>query len=202
MYKAKHLALTTGALVVLSLVAAPGAHAGIIITSDVYNGHTYYLLDAATWNDSEAAALALGGHLAKIDDQNENNFVAQRFGPGILDFTHRGGLWIGLTDQAQEGTFVWADGTPLSVGYTNWFDPSEPSDCLPLPGGGCLSEDFVHMTWWEPGGWNDVPFVNGDGNTILMNGIVEVDGVVPEASSLVLLSMGMAGLIGRVRQWR
>lgn len=200
MRKATHLALTTGALLGLLLMAAPDARAGII-TSDVYNGHTYYLLDAATWNDSEAAAVALGGHLVRIDDQNENAFVAQRFGPGILDFTNRGGLWIGLTDQAQEGTFVWADGTPLGAGYTNWY-ANEPSDCFPVPGGGCLSEDFVHLGWWSPTMWNDVSVVNPNGNALLMNGVVEVSADVPEASSLVLLAMGVAGLIGRARRRR
>jgi hypothetical protein len=32
-------------------------------------------------------------------------------------------VFLGLTDSADEGTFMWDDGTNLSpTGYTNWFD--------------------------------------------------------------------------------
>ena len=35
--------------------------------------------------------------------------------------------WVGLNDIAQEGTWVWSDGTPND--YQNWA-PSEPNDYL------------------------------------------------------------------------
>jgi hypothetical protein len=41
-------------------------------------------------------------------------------------------VFLGLTDLANEGAFVWDDGTPLNTtGYSKWFD-SQPND----PNGG------------------------------------------------------------------
>src|SRR5690606_27282349 len=52
-------------------------------------------------------------------------------------------LWIGLTDEAQEGTFVWSNDEPVT--YTNW-SPFEPNDFNGI-------ED--HTMMWYDGQWND-----------------------------------------------
>jgi hypothetical protein len=39
------------------------------------NHHTYLLLDKATWKDSEAEAVALGGHLVTIRNQAEQDWI-------------------------------------------------------------------------------------------------------------------------------
>src|ERR1051326_2188027 len=44
------------------------------------NGHSYLLLDAATWKDSEAEAVTLGGHLATIRNHAEEQWVVHTFG--------------------------------------------------------------------------------------------------------------------------
>ncbi len=66
-----------------------------ILSGPVYNPqttHTYYLLASAPWTVSEAAAVALGGHLVTVNDAAENNWLTAtfsnfggntgRFGPG------------------------------------------------------------------------------------------------------------------------
>jgi hypothetical protein len=70
------------------------------------NGHVYYLLDTASWTDSEAEALTLGGHLVTINNAAENDWVFDTFVP-LLPTDVFATLWIGLNDAAQEGTFVW-----------------------------------------------------------------------------------------------
>lgn len=193
--------LVCGALTMALPAAAPDASA-TIVDSAVFGGHQYYLIAPATWLHAEAEAVLLGGHLVTIDDLSENQFVAQRFGLDTGLFADRQDLWMGLSDHVTESEFKWASGAP--VGFTYWV-PGEPNDCLPVPGG-CISEDFVHMPWWggAPGStdrpWNDIPALDGDGNVILIHGVVELDQPVPEPSSLLLLSAGVAAVARRMRR--
>lgn len=114
------------------------------------NGHTYYVLSPMEWHDAQAAARQLGGHLASISDQAENDFVHALW-PGFK--------WIGLTDETQEGAFRWTDGSPTT--YNGWFT-DEPND----QGG----EDYAAMfdAVGMPGAWNDTDATDG------YFGIVEV----------------------------
>jgi cysteine-rich repeat protein len=69
-----------------------------------------------SWEDARAACRQLGGHLAAITDAGEQDFV------GIQAAF---GFWIGGSDAAREGTFVWSTGEPF--GYRH-FGPGEPDD--------------------------------------------------------------------------
>ena len=109
------------------------------------NGHTYLLLPSSSWTVAEAAAVALGGHLATLRSQAEHDFLNANFhnwqGSDI-------DLWIGLNDAAVEGSFVWSSGEPVS--YTNW-DTGEPNDA-----GG--NEDYANLRKNNPNAyWNDLP---------------------------------------------
>jgi hypothetical protein len=124
-------------------------HAGVIAgpVTNALNGHVYYLLTQNTWTASETEAVSLGGHLATIDDLNENYWVFSTFSTwgGI----HRA-LWIGLTDREHGGVFAWVSGMP--VAFVSWM-PGQPDNSG-------NNEHFVHF--WEPqvgadGLWNDSP---------------------------------------------
>jgi len=76
-----------------------------------YNGHQYYYsLDKVTWQEADSIALAVGGHLVTIDDASENQLIA-----AFLDGRF---AYIGLSDRASEGRFVWSTGE--TVLYQNW----------------------------------------------------------------------------------
>lgn len=104
------------------------------------NGNKYYLLDNSIWQGAQNKAAELGGHLATISSQAENDWV--------LGFVTGNGqpadYWIGLNDKASEGNFVWTNGAP--VVYTNW-SPGQPDNASNV-------EDVVHV-WTAAGQWND-----------------------------------------------
>lgn len=192
MLERRRLTVASASILLMMLSAVPNAQA-VVIDSATYAGHTYYLLSPSTWKEAELESQALGGHLVTIDDAPENAFVADTFGV----FSHRRNLWIGLTDELEEKTFVWASGAPLV--FENWA-PGEPNDC---DGNPCVSEDFVHMTaFGSPfdGMWNDL--VNDLGDRLPVYGVAEVDHLVPEPSSLLLLGPGLAAVLGRIRRRR
>lgn len=115
------------------------------------NGHTYYLLAETNWLAAEAEAVALGGHLATINDAAENLWVVETF--GNFDGQARA-LWIGLTDQHQEGVWSWIAGQDAP--YRNWA-PGEPNS-----GAGYYPDEDYAMIWppnsgWPYGSWNDSP---------------------------------------------
>ncbi len=101
-----------------------------------YGGSHYYKkpdgdVDYAT---AKSFVESRGGTLPIITSAGENNFLLNATG---------GNFWLGMTDEAQEGIFVWDDGSALT--YTNW-NGNEPNDY----GSG---EDYAHMR--NNGTWND-----------------------------------------------
>lgn len=100
------------------------------------NGHGYLITpEGLSWLEAQALARNLGGYLTVINDGLENQWVRQTF-------SFAANLWIGLSDRAQEGLFVW-DGGQLSQ-YSAW-SPGEPVDHG--------DEDFVLMN--QNGVWMD-----------------------------------------------
>jgi len=104
------------------------------------NGSSYYCSKtAATWNDAQAIAESYGGYLAVIDDEVENAHLAS--------FLVNQSAFIGLSDQATEGEFVWADGSALT--YSNWY-PGQPNDygygqdCVELLHNGQWNDQYCH----------------------------------------------------------
>lgn len=132
------------------------------------NGHTYHLLSPSNWTDAEAVAVGLGGHLATIRSEVENEWIVNTFG----DLNTRY-LWIGLNDEQTEGTFVWICGEPVK--YTNWqLDEPNNSDG---------QEDHVQLGWGEDASkWNDL-FNFSFWGTNDLQGVVEII-PVPEARTL------------------
>ena len=159
------------------------------------NGNSYFLLEAAPWTESQAEARRLGGNLVTINDEAENDWVFDTFGSiGGVDRD----LWIGLTDEASEGDFIWISGETST--YRNWGE-GQPSD-----GGVTGFEDFAYITVipFTPIGpfpaqvprfWNDVNDGRvGPGPAF---GVVEI--VIPEPTSSALVAIGglLTGLARR-----
>lgn len=124
-----------------------------------FGGHSYLITTGlSSWPAAEAQAVSIGGHLVTINNQAENDWVRQTFAP-------YGDLWIGFTDQVQEGNFVWASGEPVT--YTHW-NGGEPNNS-----GG--AENWAEL-YASSGFWNDVSIGGNLRGVIEFNSTLDSDG--------------------------
>lgn len=112
-----------------------------------YGGGTYLFCTASeSWQDARDACRELGYELVTIDDAAENEWVS-----ATAAGESESAWWIGASDVAEEGVFVWLNGAP--VAYSNWA-PREPNNLL--------GEDCIELrprsagASGTPGAWNDV----------------------------------------------
>ncbi|KAL9970563.1 hypothetical protein ACROYT_G022962 [Oculina patagonica] len=78
-------------------------------------GSCYKLFtEPETWNNAAAKCKSLGAELVKVESADENDFLIKTFLTASA-VTY----WIGLTDQVEEGKWMWTDGS-LLANYTNW----------------------------------------------------------------------------------
>lgn len=183
---------TRGGLAVLSLLSLAIVLPGEASWAEVLagpianpgNGHHYYLLASTTWKASEAEAERLGGHLVTINDEAEHQWVWSTF--SNWDGEARS-LWIGLTDESTEATFVWISGEPVT--YTRW--PSgEPNNLF--------DEDFGMIfapTDPRAGYWNDMASDNACSPAC--HGVVEVGNGQPRSTPVIFVH----GWCGKGEGW-
>jgi hypothetical protein len=153
--------------VFLASVANAAVSSGPILNPA--NGHNYFLLSSNTWTASEAEAQSLGGHLATINDAQENAWVCSTFSQAYY-------LWIGLNDAAVSNDYVWSSGE--SVSYTNWY-PGEPNHFTP-------TERYAEIYNFAGGNfqWNDNQNISSV-DSYGIHGVVEVAGTNALADSVV-----------------
>jgi len=125
-----------------------------------YNGKSYLLSNAGTWKQAQAQAVSLGGNLVTVNDAAENQFLVNTFGG-----TEQ--LWIGLTDEVNEGQFKWVNGE--AVTYTNWIG-GQPENSFGI-------ENYAQIFGGTNGQWNDLandPVIYGGGFPSVLRGIIEI----------------------------
>ncbi|CAI5691479.1 C-type lectin domain family 4 member E [Oreochromis niloticus] len=103
----------------------------------------YFSSSESSWNESRTECRTRGGDLVKIDSSDEQRFLQ----------TKTGYFWIGLTDSAEEGRWLWVDGSPLNESLTFWFDDQPNSYPVEDPDG----EDCAMMGHWGIMLWFDYP---------------------------------------------
>jgi len=199
-FRARYAFFFTLMLIALGLFCTQTASAAVLDTLH-YNGHTYYLISENTYEGAAAQSLALGGYLATINDQGEQDFLWNSWKNSLGTGE---GLWIGLERSGHHGQniFVWMNGEP--VNFTFWATNTVGVE--PNNGFGRYEEDYVAMDsrFIPAGAWADLP--NQGTDWMADRGIVEVNNPgsteisTPEVSTLVLLGSGLTGLILRRRR--
>ena len=111
-----------------------------------YNGHSYYIFDKISdkWEIAEKYCESMGGYLAVINDEKENN--------ALFKYMKRKGCesaYFGYSDAEEEGSWKWVNNKKSD--YKNWADgePNNEND----------SEHYAMFYYkYEDGQWNDGSF--------------------------------------------
>ena len=120
------------------------------------------------WEGAQLKARGLGGNLVTINDAAENQWITSRYAPISFD---QCGLWIGLNDKRNNGTWKWSSGERSS--YRNWLPAGTPGYRRAEPTNG-FGEDYAHIYFNSAakGSWKDTSV--GYRNVALGGGIAEI----------------------------
>ena len=129
-----------------------------------FNGNYFKVYnDPVTWHAARIKCEKLGGHLAIVGTEKDNEFL--KF---LVQGAELRTAWLGATDEQNEGHWVWIDGSDLT--YSNW----DTRAGQPNNAGGV--EHYVVLLafnsglWWDyydddRDGWNPAFICQWDGPT-------------------------------------
>ena len=110
-----------------------------------FNGHRYALYDEVeelSWPAAKKFCEGQGGYLAVVGDLAEAEFLAS--------FAADRYMYLGATDEVEEGSWLWVDGSAME--FTYWMDGQ--------PNGYGGTENY--LATYDGGKWVDVD-ASGDG---------------------------------------
>ncbi|XP_060037382.1 CD209 antigen-like isoform X3 [Erinaceus europaeus] len=101
-----------------------------------FQGSCYFFLDTKkNWKMSQSTCQDWKAHLVIIHSEAEEKFLQS------WRVRNKKKAWIGLTDQHNEGSWHWVDGSPLQLSFWSRGEPNNAGD-----------EDCVEL---QDDGWND-----------------------------------------------
>ena len=120
-----------------------GNSKGIAETPIVTRGDSAYaIVHGPSWEEAEANAQKLGGHLVTINDAAEKDYLYNNFGNILPAYSGTsspaGALWTGLTDRETEGTYKWSSGDT-----STWFESTYKGSGGWIPNGDSFSQDYI-----------------------------------------------------------
>lgn len=167
------------------------------IYSFTYNGKNYELVkEKKNWTDAATCAASRGGYLVQIDDSSEQAAMVTALTASGISTTYNpisdgGGtsyVWIGATDKATEGIWLWDgnndgtgtnfwsgegaagqnNGAVLSGRYINWGGKASGTINEPDNFGGLQDAAALALAAWPAGSgalgaageWNDINMTN------------------------------------------
>lgn len=159
-----------------------------------YNGHTYEIVkELQTWDSAASCAVSRGGYLVEINSSDEQDSIynqivnSANIASNYVTINNGGGIayiWIGATDQANEGIWIWDgnndgngtnfwtgeganganNGSAVGGNYTNWGGTSSGTENEPDNYGSGQNHAAIGLSGWpagttilgNAGEWNDI----------------------------------------------
>ena len=114
-----------------------------------FRGHRYFVIRTpATWHGAREKCMARGGHLVRIDDEAERQYIAQ-----LIRAARVSRCWTDANDELAEGRWTYSNGEPIRFPF---WQSGQPDNAY----GG--TEHFVELVGDRlndrPAGWR-IPFV-------------------------------------------
>ncbi|XP_047498489.1 C-type lectin domain family 7 member A-like [Penaeus chinensis] len=75
-------------------------------------------LTKGTWGNMQTICQLLGGDLAKLDNSDVIGEVAVYITEHVIP---EASYWIGASDEAKEGEWLWSDGSQVRMGVPLWY---------------------------------------------------------------------------------
>ena len=124
--------------------------------TSIAGGCYKFLPEKYNWEDAKEACHMLHGWLVEIESEEQNDAIHD----AAKEQEGWKAAWIGLTDEAEEGEWVWSSGEASS--FTNWA-PGQPrnhkSKANKMQGEDCVLMNIEHggpkWKWATPKKWND-----------------------------------------------
>jgi len=113
-----------------SSAQCPTSIAGYSYMGEFEDSHYFLSEGIAKWPDAQTNANTVGGYLASISSEEENDFIYNNISNNIV--------FIGLSDAVNEGTYQWDSGEPVT--YNNFS------------GVNFSSSDYGKINFWN-GAW-------------------------------------------------
>lgn len=119
-------------------------HAVTVPAGDIeisqYNGHGYAIFDMdMTWEEARDYCQSLDGHLVTIGSLEENMFIQSLVSNAGIKYAA-----IGMSDEEEEGTWVWVTGEPMDFTFWNYREPNNAGN-----------EGQDHGYMYDNGRWDD-----------------------------------------------
>ena len=158
-------------------IIMPEENISIPVTTRIFNGHTYSLYDMGlTWNAAKLYCESLGGYLATITSQEEQDFIET-----LTENAARNYYWLGGTDEETEGIWKWITGETFT--YNKW---SKGNPNNGQPEGENYTAILAANKWQSKNEWNDfsdngsIDDIETDFGFICEWGDIETDGETTE----------------------
>jgi hypothetical protein len=121
---------------------------------DAFQGHSYLLApQKKNWQMAKRDAEGQGGYLVVINSNEEQQFLEKLLSEALRKENYKDPVWIGLTDEENEGAWKWVNGETLK--FTNW-QKNQPSNANGItPENYCVIWNSV-SNGSKKGQWNDI----------------------------------------------